>query len=325
MKIPQYDLDGLGGEFKLTQELEESTADFFGVRYCIMVNSGTTAIFLALKATGAKKVAIPCLTMFGTATAAELAGCEIVFVSNNELPSNVDAYVHVSLNGRDCSIAETVAANPNITIIEDACQSFGSEFRGKFLGTFGKVGCFSFSPHKILSAGNGGCIITNNEEIARSVRALKNFGRESGGADNHESIGYNFKFTDIQAAFMLKQFKQLPERIRRKKEIYARYFSSLSDIMRNHIGTPWFVDIYVDHRDDLATFLIERSIGTRKMYPLLTTQKPFSHYKVIGDSTADEFYSDHGLWLPSSIGITNKEINYVVDTIKTWLNRNETK
>src|SRR3989344_6177440 len=121
MSIPQYDLDGLGGEFKITQELERAVAEFLGVKHCVFATSGTAAIFLALRATGAKKVAIPSLTMIGTATAAELAGCEIVFVYGNELPPDVDTYVHVSLNGRDCGIEDVIKTNPNVTIIEDAC------------------------------------------------------------------------------------------------------------------------------------------------------------------------------------------------------------
>lgn len=324
MKIPQYDLDGLGGEFIVTQELEKSIAKFLGVNHCVMVNSGTTAIFLILRAIGAKKVAVPDLTMIATATAAELAGCDITFVSNNEIPKNMDAYVHVSLNGRDCGIEEVVKDNTDMIVIEDACQSFGSMHNGRFLGTFGKAGCFSFSPHKILSAGNGGCVVTNDDNIARDVRRLKNFGREFGGADQHDSIGYNFKFTDIQAKFMTGQFKQIESRLKRKVEIYKKYYDILHDIMRPHTGVPWFVDVYVNDRDVVSTELAEKGIGTRKMYPLISTQKPFSRYKVIGDNTMDKAYSNRGLWVPSSLNITDEEINYVIDALAVQLGGNKT-
>lgn len=318
MNIPQYDMDGLGGEFVVTQELEKSIADFFGVKHCIMVTSGTVAIFLALRALGVKRVAIPPLTMIATATAAELAGCEISFVSNNEVPKDVDAYIHVSLNGRDCGIEEVVKLNPNIHIIEDACQSFGSKWNGKYLGTFGKVGCFSFSPHKIISAGNGGCIITDDDEIAKSIRKLKNFGRESGGADQHESMGYNFKFTDIQAQFMFDQFKNIDSRLKRKVEIYKKYYARLCGIMRPHAGVPWFVDVYVDDRDALAMYLAEKGIGTRKMYPLVTEQKPFLDWRIHGDSVADTSFSHRGLWLPSSLNLTDGQIDYIIEAIREY-------
>lgn len=318
MKIPQYDLDGLGGEFVVTEGLEKAFAQFFGVKHCVMVTSGTVAIFLALRAVGAKKVAIPSLTMIATATAAELSGCELYFVSGNEIPKEVDTYVHVSLNGRDCGIEDVLKSNPNINIIEDACQSFGSEINGKYLGTFGNVGCFSFSPHKVISAGNGGCVVTNSDEIARNVRELKNFGREFGGADEHDAIGYNFKFTDIQARFMIDQFKDIGERIKRKKEIYNRYYQKLKEIMLPHQGTPWFVDVYVEDRNVLASYLLEKGIGTRKMYPIIPTQKPFSHYKIQGNSKDDAYRSEHGLWLPSSLKITNEEIDYVIEAINDF-------
>lgn len=319
ISIPQYGLDGLGGEFKVTEEVENSIKKLLGVRHVVMLTSGTVAIFLALRAIGAKKVAIPNLTMMGTATAAELAGCDLVFVSNNEIPEGVDAYVHVSLNGRDCGIDRVMKANSRLTIIEDACQSFGSQHNGRYLGTFGKVGCFSFSPHKIISAGNGGCIVTNDDDIAREVRRLKNFGRESGGADQHDFIGYNFKFTDIQASFMLTQLKDLENRIEKKKQIYSRYMSHLATIMRPHASVPWFVDIYVDDRDALATYLAEKGIGTRKMYPLLTTQKPFRMYIPNGDTSLDTIHSEKGLWLPSFFDITNEQIDFISKNINTWL------
>ena len=313
--IPQYDIDGLGGEYLLTQEVEKRIASFLGVRHCVMVSSGTAALFIALRVMGAKRVAVPALTMFGTAVAAELAGCDITFVSNNEIPEDVDTYLHVALNGRDCDIVEVMRAYPNLRIIEDACQSFGSMHQNRYLGTFGTVGCFSFSPHKIISAGNGGCIVTNDDSIAREVRKLKNFGRESGGADVHESIGYNFKFTDIQAAFMLPQFETLAEKLAKKTAIYSRYYDSLSAIMRPHKGTPWFVDVYVEDRDKLIDHLTEQNIGTRKMYPLLSTQKPFKSHSVHGDSESDKTHSEQGIWLPSSTKLSDEEIGRVIEAV----------
>ena len=316
MKIPQYPLDGLGGEYLKTQELEAKIADFLGVKHCIMVTSGTVAIFLALRAAGSKRVAVPALTMFGTATAAELAGCEIILVSNNEIPEGVDTYLHVSLNGRDCGIEEVVKAHPGLTVIEDACQAFGSMHNGKFLGTFGAMGCFSFSPHKILSAGNGGCVVTNDDALAREIRKLKNFGRETGGADTHDSIGYNFKFTDIQATFVLEQFAHLKERMEDKKRIYAAYYGVLQKYMRPHSDVPWFVDLYVENRDALMASLSDAGIGTRAMYPLINMQKPFASYPIYGDSTEDIYHAEHGLWLPSHFSLTNEDIADIASEIQ---------
>jgi perosamine synthetase len=321
MKIPQYNLDHLGGEYLLTEELEKKIANFLKIKHCIMVSSGMAALFIALRATGAKKVAIPNLTMVATAMAAELAGCEILLVSDTTtIPDDIDTYVHVSLNGRQCDIESIIRLKDKITIIEDSCQSFGSQHNNNFLGTFGKVGCFSFSPHKMLSAGNGGCIVTNNDEIAIQARRLKNFGRESGGGDFHEHIGYNFKFTDIQARFVLDQFSELEDRINRKQEIYSRYYSGLKSIMREHSGVPWFIDVYIKNRDELAEYLAKKEIGTRKMYPLISDQPPFFNTHVVGNGIEFSNFSKQGLWLPSSQSITNQEIDYVIKSIQDWQN-----
>lgn len=314
--IPQYNLDGLGGEFLVTAEVEREIAAYLGVKHCVLVSSGTSAIFLALRATGAKKVAVPILTMFATATAAELAGCEIELVSNNEIPEGIDTYLHVSLNGRDCGISSVLEKYPHVRVIEDACQSFGSKHNEQFLGTFGLAGCFSFSPHKIISAGNGGCVVTDDDAVAREVRRLKNFGRESGGADTHDYIGYNFKFTDIQASFMKPQFEEIESRIARKKEIYSRYYQILKDVMRPHESTPWFVDLYADDRDGLVARLAEKEIGTRKMYPLLSSQKPFSKHLVFGNQKDDQAYSERGIWLPSSLSLSDEEIDHVISVVQ---------
>lgn len=317
--IPQYDLDGLGGEFRVSEALEKSFAEFFGVKHCVLVSSGTAAIFLALRAVGAKKVAVPALTMFATATAAELAGCEIEFVSNNELPDTVDTYVHVSLNGRDNGIEDVIARYPHVTVIEDACQSFGSKHNDRYLGTFGKAGCFSFSPHKIISAGNGGCVVTNDDDLAREVRKLKNFGRESGGGDIHDAIGYNFKFTDIQAEFMLPQFRDIEARLARKRSMYDRYYARLASYMRPHTGTPWFVDLYIADRARVIEELRKKEIGTRVMYPLIPSQKPFSTYAIYGDSEQDARYASTGLWLPSSLSLTDEQIDSIIAAVEEVL------
>lgn len=316
MKIPQYDLDGLGGEFVKTQELEQKIAQMLGVRHAIMVTSGTIAIFLALRASGSRVVAVSALTMFGTAAAADLAGCQLRIVSNNELPDDVDTYVHVSLNGRDCGVAELKERYPGITIIEDACQAFGSMHAGKYLGTFGVIGCFSFSPHKILSAGNGGCVVTDDDSLATEIRKLKNFGRAVGGADTHEYMGYNFKFTDIQADFVLDQFAHIDARIASKKRIYERYYRALHTIMLPHESVPWYVDIYVPDRAHMIEHLKQHGIGTRVMYPLLSSQPPLASSPTHGDSTEDVRRASQGLWLPSSLALNDAEIDYVIEKVQ---------
>lgn len=313
--IPQFNLDGRGGEFIRTQQLEQEIASYLDVKHCVMVGSGTVALFIALRVVGAKKVAVPALTMFGTAAAVDLAGCELVIVGEGQLPPDVDTYIHVSLNGRGCDIEEIVSKYPDLHIIEDAAQSFGSMHNGQFLGTFGEIGCFSFSPHKLISAGNGGCLVTNDDRLYESMLELKNFGRIGGGADYHQVMGYNFKFTDLQSEFVLNQLAIVDEKKLYKKWLFESYKKLLGDYMIPHEGTPWFVDIYVENRDELKEFLEAKGIGTRTMYPLLNTQPALAHIETYGDFGNFEERSRKGLWIPSSEGLGESEIDFISKSV----------
>jgi perosamine synthetase len=155
---------------------------------------------------------------------------------------------------------------------------------------------------------------------------IKDFGRPKGGIDYHEMIGTNAKFTDMQAVIGIEQMKKLPWRVQRKKEMYLRYKDYLSGTKQvKFIETdtdecaPWFIDILVDGdgvRDDLASFLGKKGIGTRPFYPAIHTQPPYS--KIKGDFTNSLKVSREGLWLPSSSFITDKDIKFICSVIKEY-------
>ena len=141
----------------------------------------------------------------------------------------------VSANGRypasEITQFEKLAEENNIILIEDAAQSLGSFYPdGRHIGCAGRVGSFSFSAPKIISTGQGGALITSDDELARKLRRLKDFGRSGGGNDIHDSIGYNFKFTELQACLGVEQMNKLEWRIRRKKDIYSLYKQKLAGI-----------------------------------------------------------------------------------------------
>ncbi len=328
---------GWATEFKETQEFEGLICKFSGAKFCIAVNNGTVALTLALIACGVSgddEVIVPDLTMIATANAVLLAGARPVFVdverktlcldiekARKALNKKTRALIYVSLNGRtnDLSKVKKFCQENGLAFIEDAAQSFGSFYRGKCLGTYGQIGCFSFSPHKIITTGQGGALVTDNEMLASNLRKLKDFGREKGGYDIHDTIGYNFKFTDIQAVVGIEQMKKLKKRIKRKKEIYELYLKELSGLGEiEFIYTdlkqtcPWFVDIYIDNPDKLAMFLSREGIGTRRVYPPVNSQKA---YNIQGSYPISEDYSSRGLWLPSSVKLKNSEIKYICRSI----------
>ena len=141
-------------------------------------------------------------------------------------------------------------------LIEDAAQSLGSFYPDKcHMGTKGIAGSFSFSAPKIISTGQGGAVVTNDDNLASRIRKLKDFGRSGGGNDIHDSIGYNFKFTELQAVIGIVQMSKLSGRVDRKKKIMKLYMDLLGDVDEVSFfnqdldnTTPWFIDVMVERR-----------------------------------------------------------------------------
>lgn len=334
---------GWGTEFKKTAELEAALQDFTGARHCIMTTSGTVSLtlaFLALGINAGDEVIVPDLTMIATANAAKLIGAVPVFVDVEPQTLNVDlslveaaitprtrAVVHVSLNGRsnDLPALRALCRKAGVALVEDAAQSLGSYHGSAHLGTIGDIGCLSFSTPKIISTGQGGAVMVNDDALAARVRTLKDFGRASGGNDIHDTIGFNFKFTDFQAVIGLEQMKKLSWRIDRKKEIWQRFREQLSGIddiswidTDTDFVAPWFIDIFVEDRDNLARHLKENHIGSRPIYPPLHSQKAYGRDELSFPVT--EQFAARGLWLPSSSKLQDSEIDHIAATIRSFFN-----
>ncbi len=337
---------GQGGwitEFKKTEEFESQIKEFVNAKHVIAVNNGTISLTLAAAAIGIEagdEVIVPNFTMIATPNSFRLIGAHPVFVDVEEstlcmdfskmkdaITGKTKAIVLVSANGRfpkeGVDKFVQFAHNNNLVLIEDSAQALGSRYPdGTHIGRKGLVGSFSFSAPKIISTGQGGALITDSDELAHKIRKFKDFGREEGGVDIHDTFGVNFKFTDIQAVIGIEQMKKLQWRVDRKKEIYKRYRDNLSSITKIKFfnqnleyTTPWFIDILVERRDELQLFLKENGIGTRVMYPPINRQIV---YNVQGEHPVSNIVGEKGLWLPSSAQLTNEEIDYVTDCIKDY-------
>jgi len=332
-------------EFGETEALEKKIQAFLGVKHAVLTTSGTAALILSLISLGIKrgdKVIVPNLTMVATANAVRLLGAEPVFVDIEStslcidprsipLPKGTKALIHVSLNGRagNLQAVRTFCKKHKLHFLEDSCQAFTSKHTGRYLGTFGDIGCYSLSPHKIITTGQGGIIVTNDKTLYERAKRLKDFGRLTGGSDYHEAVGYNFKFTDLQAVFGRAQFKTIRERIRMKKKLFASYRAHLAGIAEVEFvptnlreTTPWFVDILVpEHtRKSLIQFLKERGIGTRPFYPPVTSQPIYRKAKR-SSLPVSENVAARGLWLPSSCFLKEGEVKKVCASIKDFYDR----
>jgi perosamine synthetase len=235
------------------------------------------------------------------------------------------AVMLVTINGRYPDNIEefaTFCKERNLWLIEDAAQSLGSRYNGKHLGTFGDIGSFSFSAPKIITTGQGGALITDNEILFDRIKKIRDFGRDKGGSDHYLVKGWNFKFTDIQAIIGIEQMKKLEWRVQRKKEIGRLYDSLLSDILQVELiptnydnTTPWFFDILVEDRDSLQKYLKDHNVGTRIFYPPLHSEPV---YGLDGSFPVTEDISRRGLWLPSSSNLTDEDIVYICDCIRNY-------
>jgi perosamine synthetase len=332
---------GWGTEFRQTQEFEQRLCEFTGARHCIATTSGTAALSIALMAVGmgvGDEVIVPDMTMIASPNSARMIGAVPVFADVEPATLNIDiasveslitsrtkAVMHVSLNGRsnDILALRELCQRRGIALIEDSCQSLGSFHGDQHLGTMGDIGVLSFSPPKIITTGQGGALLTNDDDLALGIKKLKDFGRASGGHDVHDQIGFNFKFTDFQGTVGNEQMKKLPSRIARKKEIWRRYQEQLLGLQEiNWLDTdldlvsPWFIDIYTERRDELAAHLKENEIGSRVVYPPIHSQVAYGQEDQAFPVT--ESFASRGLWLPSAAQLTNDQIDRICDVIRSF-------
>ncbi len=330
-------------EYKKTEELEKMIAKYVGSRFCSIVSNGTISLFCALEAYDIGKgdqVICPDYTMIATPNAIKLAGADPIFCDVEEGTFGIDfhdmekkitdktkAIMLVSINGRyPHSIFRILefCKERNIAVIEDAAQSLGSFFDGEHVGTYGDIGSFSFSMPKIITMGQGGALVTDSEYLYNKIEKIKDFGRSQSGVDHHETIGWNFKFTDLQSVFGIEQMKKLPDRVQRKKQIYQWYKKNLENVKGiKFIDTdeevaPWFIDMLIGEkkRIDFIEYLKKEGIGSRPFYPAIHTQPPYHYVKENFPNSS--FISQHGVWLPSASQLTETDVQSICDVIKKF-------
>jgi perosamine synthetase len=324
-------------EFTKTKEFEAMLAAYTGAKHCVVVANGTVSLSIALWAGGigpGDEVLVPDLTMIATPNSVRLVGavpvlvdvepetlCMDIALAERALTPRTKAISLVSLNGRapDMKKWKAFCDAHRLFFLEDAAQSLGSRQGGTHLGRFGAVGSFSFSTPKIITTGQGGALITDDDELALRMRKIKDFGRERGGVDWHDMMGQNFKFTDVQAVLGIEQMKKLAWRVDRKKAIYRRYESALRGVPQvgmldtSDETSPWFVDIYVPEPERLRDHLKSRMIGSRLVYPPVNKQ---AIYPTAETFPVTERFCSRGLWLPSASFLADETIDRICGEIR---------
>jgi perosamine synthetase len=332
-------------EGDITACFEQDVAKLVGARHAIAVTSGTIAMFLSLAALAVgpgDEVIVPDVTFIATANAVRLAGANPVLVDIDPSTLNIEpkeitkaitprtkAVIPVHVSGRAANMPAIlkIARSHNLFVVEDAAEAFMSSLNGKYLGTFGHLGCLSFSPNKTITSGQGGMILTDDDALHKRLRELKDQGRPvrgTGGDDIHYSVGYNFKLTNLQAAVALGQLTALHQRIQRQKQIYALYSENLKGLEEIRLPgfhldggeLPQWTDAIVDRRDELDRYLREQDISCRRFWFPVHTQKPY----LLPD---DNFPNStrlipKALWLPSAFTLSDLDVLTVCSQIKDF-------
>jgi len=324
------------------QAFEEEFASYCGARYGIGVGSGTEAIHLALRSCGVKEgdevITVP-NTFFATVEAIIHAGAIPVFVDIDPVSYTIDismiekkigkrtkAIIPVHMYGQSADMKPIMelARKYGLKVIEDACQAHGAEYRGKRCGSIGDAGCFSFYFTKNLGAyGEGGMVITSDEEIAKRVRLYRNHGHKS--KFEHDLVGYNNRLDEIQAAILRIKLHYLDSYTNARRDIARRYNEYLSDLP---ITTPVEIDgrrhvyhLYVircKERDGLQRYLEGCGIGTGIHYknPIhLQKAVDFLGYKR-GDLPVSEKICEEILSLPIYPELKEDDIYYITERIR---------
>ncbi len=318
-------------------ELEERFADFIGVPQAVATSSGTTALHLALLGhgigAGDEVITVP-FTFIASANSILFTGARPVFVDVEETSFNLDpslveaaitprtrAIMPVSLYGQpaDLPAVAEIAEHHGLALVEDAAQAHGAAIGGRKSGTWG-TGCFSFYPTKNMTTGEGGMITTSDDGLAERLRLLREHGMKV--RYHHDTLGYNFRMTDIHASIGLAQLSKLPANNERRRAIAARYDAELDGVITPEVR-PGVTHVYhqytirVARRDEFAERLRERGVGTGIYYPIpVHHQKPFQalgygdqHYPV------SERLSEQVLSIPVHPSLTDDEVSIVIGAV----------
>ena len=333
------------GDFVLGREvveLEKKFAKYCGTRYAVALNSGTDALFLALKVIGVGKgdevITVPNSFIASAssivATGARPVFCDVCPDQNMDsqkleavITKRTKAIMPVHLTGKIADMAPImkVARKHKLFVIEDAAQAIGAVYRNKKAGSFGIIGCFSLHPLKTLNAcGDAGILTTNDRELSIRLKQLRNIGLKN--RIESDELGYNSRLDTLQAAFVIMKMKYLNGWIAKRIDNAAYYTKRLKGI----VGCPsenkfekqayHLYVIQTDKRDELQEFLMGRGIDTKIHYPIpIHLQKAVKElgYKM-GDFPIAEQQTKRILSLPIYQTLSKKQLNYVIKTIKEF-------
>mgnify|MGYP000116672605 CR=1 FL=1 len=341
-----------GPEVKI---FENKFKKLIGKKYCSAVSSGTAALEISLKILNLKKgdeVIIPNFTIISSAIAVIKQGAKPVPIDcdlhtwnmkidliEKNITKKTKAVIATHIYGYPLEIdkIKKICKKKKIFLIEDAAEVLGHKYKGKYCGHFGDISVFSLYANKHITTGEGGMILTNNIKYKKKIFDYKNLCFGEKNRFNHYDIGWNYRYTNIQAALGINQLKRIKEIIRKKKDIGKYYYENLKDIPNIYIQKPhlkknienvyWVVGLLIKNKKITAEkFRIELKkygIETRAFFWPMHRQTALKKIKIKfkGSFKNSDYISKYGFYLPSGIETTKKEIRFITNCVKKIANK----
>jgi perosamine synthetase len=330
---------------------EEKWAEYCGMNHGIAVCNGTVALELAVEILNFPRnseIILPSFTIISCAQAITKAGCIPVVVDCNPdtwcmdvehvklaISEKTKAIMPVHIYGHpvDMDAILNLAEKHNLIVIEDAAEAHGAEYKMQKCGSLGDMSCFSFFANKIITSGEGGMILTNNDDLADRLRSFRNLCFNQRRRFLHEEIGHNYRLTNIQAALGVAQLERIESFVDRKREVANKYNEGLSELpLQLPVEESWAKNVYWMYgivpdesaeldASHLAQKLMDQGVETRPFFLGIHKQPVFQKMGFFKDLSLPitEKLSKQGLYLPSGQAITDEQIEVVIEAVKNTL------
>jgi len=347
-----FDSGWISASGPYNKKLEDEFSKFCGVNYGSTVSNGTVAIHLAVRALELQKgdeVIVPNFNGIYGAYALMYEGVIPIPVDaefdtwninpeliEEKITNKTKAIMVVHLYGHPCDMdrIQEIADKYNLPIIEDAAEAHGAEYKSRKAGSLGDISTFSMYANKIMTSGEGGLVLTNNKKYYEKIEYLKNQCFSLNGPRNfiHEDLGYNYRYTNLQAAIAYAQFLQLDDLNKKRIEVNKKYRKALNGIKgltfqvnKDYAKNVfWMSSILINKeitgfsRDQLEEHLLKNNIQTRRLFVGMHRQPVLKKYGIVINEKfpISDMLSDDGLYLPTSPQLNNSDIERIVEEIK---------
>ncbi|NLY45190.1 MAG: LegC family aminotransferase [Tissierella sp.] len=353
-----------GGPY--VSDFENKIAEYVSSRGAVSCQNGTSGLHVALMVCGVSKedeVIVPTLTFIAAVNPVKYIGAEPIFMDcddslcmdankllefclnecsfidgkliNNHTKKHIKAIIVVHVFGNMANMEKIMktAERFNLKVIEDATEALGTyytdgQYKGKYAGTIGTVGIYSFNGNKIITTGGGGMIVSDNEELLNQAKHLTTQAKSDELYYTHDEIGYNYRMTNLQAALGLAQLEQLEDFIGIKEDNYNLYKEAINEIQglsildfeENIRSNYWFYalkcnDSFPLNRDEIIEYLSSKGIQSRPIWGLINEQKPYivsQSYKI----EKAKHYIERIVNIPCSSSLSDEEVRYVIECLK---------